>query len=815
MALFCAVGLLSAAALAFEVLLVRLISIAEWHHFAFMIISLALLGYGASGTVLAIARERLLAAFSLVFPLAAGLFGISALAGFAVSQAIPLNLLELPWDPRQLWRLLFVYLVLAVPFLFAALAIGVALARASERAGRIYSADLIGAGIGALAVIGALFALPPADCLKLIGALGLIAAACGSWRPGGRRAAAALLIAAPALALAWPDGWASPRLSPYKGLSMALALPGARVIAKRSSPLGLLTVVESPEVPFRYAPGLSLNAAEEPPRQLAVFTDGGGMTAITRFTGTLAPLAYLDLEPDALPYHLSRRSRVAVLGAGGGGEVLRALYHRARRIDAVDINPQMIDLVRSRFADFAGHLYQRPEVTVHVGEARHFIASSRRRYDVITLSSGQSFTAAAGGLHALSPGTLYTVEAFKSYLQALTPEGLLAVSFWFKVPPRAGLKLFATAIDALHRLGIRRPGAHLALVRGWRTATLVLARAPLTAAQRAAVRAFATRRGFDLAYLPGMRRGEANRHNILDRPYLFDGATALLGPRRQRFLADYAYDVRPASDDRPYFFHFLKGRTLIALLRNKGRGGFGLIDWGYPVLLATLLQAALVSVVLILLPLLAVRKTPPLAEPPGGRHRARTFGYFFALGLAFLFVEMAFIQHLQLFLGHPLYAVAVGISGFLVFAGIGSGLSRRWTARLGGARRAIGVAAVAIAALALLAVAGLPALFAVAGGLGAPARFAVALALIAPLALFMGLPFPIGLADTAARAPALVPWAWGVNGCASVLSAVLATVLAIHFGFSAVMLAAIGLYALAAALFAAPSGRRAGPGPSG
>ena len=804
MRVLAAVALLSAAALSFEVLLIRMFSIAQWHHFAYMIISLALLGYGASGTFLSFTRERLLSNFPLAFAGSAALFGLSAPAGFALSQTIPLNVLEIAWDPVQQLHLLLIYVILAVPFFCAATGIGLALAAVGENVGVVYRSDLVGAGIGALAVVGGLYVLPPGECLKAIGAIGLSAAALAGWHDRVPKALPAILIvAAAALIWTWPEDWAKPKVSPYKELSLALLAPDAEVVAERSSPLGLLTVVRSPTIPFHYAPGLSLVSGSEPPEQLGVFTDGGAMTAIARFDGRLDAFRYLDEQTSALPFHLLERPRVAVLGAGAGIDILLARMHGSRSIDAVEINPQMIQLVQRDFAEFAGGVYEDPAVSLHIAEARSFVAGAERTFDLIHVALLDSF--ASAGLHALNESTLYTVEAFDTYLNKLAAGGFLAVTRWLRVPPRDGLKMFAIAVEALGRRGVVKPGRHLALIHGWQTVTLLVKNGILTGDDIAAIREFCRKRAFDVAYYPGMDATEANRYNILERPYLFEGAAALLGPNRERFLADYGFDVSPSTDDRPYFFRFLKWRTLVELIRMPHRSGFNLIEWGYPVLLATLAQAIVASTVLILLPLAAWRRRSNRPEIRiRRRERLRVAMYFFALGLAFLFIEIAFIQRFQLFLGHPLYAVSVVLCGFLVFAGLGGGCARQCTARLGGgAVRTVAVAIAAIALLALTYIGILPSVFETLGGLPPSAKIGVTLVLIAPLAFFMGMPFPLGLADTAIGAPELVPWAWGINGCASVLSAVLATLLAIDLGFSWVVIQALVLYGIATAVFPA------------
>ena len=275
------------------------------------------------------------------------------------------------------------------------------------------------------------------------------------------------------------------------------------MIAERSSPLGLLSVVESPAIPFRHAPGLSLTAKAGPPPQLGVFTDGDGLTVINRFDGTFAKLAYLDQQTAALPFHLLGRPRTLILGAGGGADVLRALYHAARQVDAVEINPQMADLVRWDGAGFAGRLFQVPGVRLHIREARSFVEASGQRWDLIHVGLLDSFTASAAGVLALKESALYTVEAFEAYLARLEPGGILAITRWLRVPPRDSLKLFATAIAALEGLGVAAPGERLALIRSWNTATLMVKNGPLTAEDAAAIRRFAEARSVRRLLLSG------------------------------------------------------------------------------------------------------------------------------------------------------------------------------------------------------------------------------------------------------------------------------------------------------------------------
>ena len=487
-----------------------------------------------------------------------------------------------------------------------------------------------------------------------------------------------------------------------------------------------------------------------------------------------------------------------VLGAGAGGDVLQALYHRAARVDAVELNPQVVDLVERQFAGFSGRPYSQPGVSLNIGEAREFVAAGRERYDIIQVALLDSFGASSAGLHALSESFLYTVEAMQRFMAHLAPDGVLSITRWVNLPPRDTLKLFATAVVALERDGVRDPAARIVLIRSWKTATLVVKNGEVTMEDVARLREFCRLRGFDLVWYPGMHPEEADRYNRLDRPYFHEGAIALLGPQRDNFIERYKFDIAPATDDRPYFFNFFRWKTLPELLRLKDRGGLPLLEWGYPLVVATFAQALLGSAVLILLPLVWSQRAKPEDRRAG---RLRTAAYFAALGTGFMFVEIAFIQKFVLFLSHPLYAVAVVLFAFLLSAGLGSMASQRVARLVRGELAPIALPVIAI----VLQIAGyllaLPGMFETLIGLPDAVRIALAVLLILPLGMCMGMPFPLGLQALSAQAPQLVPWAWGINACTSVTGAVLATLLAIHLGFISVLCAAAALYVLAVAVF--------------
>jgi len=786
--------LVSAAAIGYEILLMRVLSIVQWYHFAYMIISLALLGYGASGTFIALFRRTLERHFELAFASCALFFSVAMVASFVVGQRVPFNALEIIWDSMQFPLLSLMYFVFFVPFFFAACCIGLAFTCRSDEISRLYFFDLVGGGTGAILIVGVLYVVFPQSALIVLVALALIA----SILVGSRQIArlplklGQLSWLVVLMVIALGDGL-SLRASEYKGLSQALHVVDSRVLAQGSSPLGLLTVVDSPTVPIRLAPGLSFNTRHIPPEQLAVFTDADGMSAITHYDGNPSSIGYLGDETAALPYQLLNEPEVLILGSGGGTDVLMALFHDASRVDAVELNPRMTELVAHTYADFAGRIYDDSRVTVHTAEARGFVAQNKRKYDLIQIGLLDSFAATGAGVHALSESYLYTVEAIREYIADLRPGGLLAITRWIKSPPRDSLKLAATAIEALAQDGSADPGRRLAVIRNWNTVTLLVRNGEFVDDDVEVIRDFARSRSFDTAYFPGIDVTDTNRFNLLDEPWIYDGIVSMLRDNTNAYFEQYKFYVKPATDDRPYFSHFFKWSYLPEVLALRSAGGAGLIEWGYLILVTTLVQAVVAGGLLILLPLSQIRRTWT-----GG---VRYGTYFLLLGLAFLFVEIAFIQKFTLFLSHPLYAVAVVLASFLVFAGSGSAYSARmagWTVAPG--FRPVSIAVAGIVGIAVVYLLALPPLFGWLIGMADALRILVAIALIAPLAFFMGMPFPLGLRRVAAEAPDFVPWAWGINGFASVVSAVLAMLLAIHFGFTVVILLALLLYVAAAAL---------------
>ena len=785
-----ALAVISAAILAYEVLLVRLFAIVQWHHFAFMAISVALLGFGISGALLAVCRNWAERHSAQIFNVSAVIFGITAPAAFLLAQSLPFNALAVIWRPSQLLYLGIIYLLLAVPFTAGAACIGVAFLEGKVEPGRVYLWNLLGSGAGALGVLAPLSVLPPMACLALVGGLGFAASAISLARDGNLRGLVLIAALTGAVGLSWtlsPSAWMSLRISEFKGQSQSLDVHDARLIAERSGPLALLSVIESPSVPFRFAPGLSLQSPALPPAQLGVFADGEFADAIDIWDGRPESLAYLNQSTDALAYSLTQSPEVLVLGAGAGRLVRQAIVHGASRIDAVERNPDLHRLVAEDFADRAGNVFARRDVITHIADPRHFLTASARNWDLIIYPY---IAGDPGGSLSLTESYLHTGEALQSAYRRLRPGGWLSITSRVELPPRIMPKLLSTLEHALNpeRTGERRTG--LIVIRGITTVTVLVKRGAVSPSDIAATRTFAESRAFDLVHYPGMAVEEANRRIVLESPVFFEIASALTGEQPLDLVASYKFDITPATDDKPYFFDFFRWATLPELLALGPAGGAALLELGELIVLATLVQAMAISLLLVLLPLRG-----RILRPKPTRTALRFGAYFLALGLGFMFIEIAWIQKFVLFVGHPLYAIAVALTGFLVFAGIGAALSARLERHLPQAGNlAIGTAVMAIAVIALGYLAVLPPLFDALATLSDAMRIVIALALIAPLAFFMGMPFPLGLALVARSDPDFVPWAWGLNGCASVVGVTAATLVTMHFGFKAAVAAAVAIY---------------------
>ena len=734
-----AVFAISVALLAFEILLLRFFSIQHFHHFAYAVISIAMLGAGASGTLLALLRERVRGRERRAFAGAAAAFAVLVVACPAAARLVPFEPTALVWSAREWAALLVVALVLALPFFAGTAAVILAMLARPARTAALYAANLAGSGAGALVAL-ALLGLP------------------SPWRA---------------------------HVSAFKALPQVESYPGARRVGERWSPLGWVVAVRTPA--FHHAPGLSLGYAGRVPPEVAVFVDGDLAGGAVDWGSDPEAAGFVDWLPSAAAYHVEPARDVLVIGAGPGLEVLAALRHGARRVVAVELDPQLIALTRGALAP-ASDVYRDRRVELVVGDARSVAARTAERFGLVVLAPSEAFGSAAAGLHALAEDHLTTVEAVRAWLRLLAPGGTLVLPRWVRAPPRDDVRMILTAGAALRASGDTVPGEHLVCLRGWSAAVILVRPAGFAPDARARLAAFARSRLLDIDWLAGPAPAGTPEFNRLERPVAREAALAVArGPERAAaFVADYAFDLRPPTDDRPYFGHFIRLGTLRRLLALGAASWLPFAEWGYVAVLATTLQGALAATVLMLVPAAVLSRR----RPPGSTSLAVIGGYFGAIGLGYLLVEMALIQQLQLLLGHPVYAVTAAVAGLLAFSGAGS----LWSARLAAGWKPAAV----VAALVLVDLALVPAVVRGAQPLGLAARAAVGVGVLAPLGIAMGTPFPTGLRGFTADRPGALAWAWAVNGFASVVAAGAATLIAVEWGWRWVLVGGAGCYAAAA-----------------
>jgi len=786
-----AIGLISLAAIAAELAMMRSLSLRFWHYFGYLVISVALLGFGAGGTAVTLGRRRILAhlrpwlcalafAFALALPLCSFL-----------ATRVDLNVQFLAWDLGQIGRVALVELLMFVPFFLAGTFVAAVLLEGPGRINGHYAANLVGSGLGAIAAVAGMYVLSNERLAA--------AAAAAAWLAGAvllpRRKTAALwacAIAAGVLVLSSP-AFQRPAISQYKMLSLVKAMPGTETIHRDHGPLGRIDVVAG-EV-LHYAPGLSLQYTDDVPPHAVLMTDGD-LAGVIYDCKKRRDWLFMDYTTAAAAYHLRPRARpapaVLIADAAGGADIGLASFHRSRAIVALQMNRQIIDAMTGPLAGRGGSIYRGPGVTVVNAEPRGYLAGAGAPGEGFDIIQVHLAGASAAGLNATQESYLYTVEAFGAMLRHLSDGGVLCATCQPRHPPRDALRLLDTAAQALRRMGME-PAQHLAMIRSLATVTVMASNRRLTAKETDRLRRFCDERGFDLCYLPGIAAAQANRYHVLDEPYYFQAARSLLGRRRQEFLDNYLFDVPARTDDRPYFFHFFRWRSLPTLFDQLGRSGRAFLEIDYLMLAAAVAQSVLMAAVMIVLPL-----APGVRSLTNAPRKAATLGYFLLLGAGFMLLEMGLLQKLILYLSHPIYSAAVAIASFLIFAGLGSQLSRYWPMS---GRRLAGVAAGAVVAIALLYLLGMDGWLRLTQSRPIAIRALIAAATIAPLAFAMGHMLPAGLRRVSVAAPNVVSWAWAANGFASVAATVAAPLLAMNVGFRLLVVAAVGCYAAAGLLF--------------
>lgn len=779
------IGLFSATVLMFQVTLTRLFSVAQFYHFAFLVVSLALLGFGASGSLLAAWPRLRGASWRPVYALA---FGPATVLAYFVLNRWSFDSYAIAWDRTQVWRLLANLVFLAIPFTFAGAAIGAFLSDERLSAGAVYGANMIGSALGA--ALTPLLLAEIGDARIILLCSGLAAGAALLLAPLVDRAHAravvvmsALLLLASAAGLLFPPDALQIEPSPYKALAFYQRNPDATLEAPRTNAYSRLDIVHSDTI--HSAPGLSMAYLSAPPPEIGLLIDGDNLLPVLQDAAT--PTAFAEAMPASIALALRDQPEMLVLGAGGGMDVWIARALGAASVVAVEPNSLVTDTLRHDLRAWSG-LADDPRITLEHAEVRTYARNTGRRFDIVQLALTDAYRPVTSGAFTLTENYTYTVEGFQAYLDLLAEDGLLVVTRWLQTPPSEELRTLGLILAALDASGAGHPAEHILAFRTFQTVTFVIKASPLTQDEVELALAEAERLRADMVLAPDLPPEAINRYARLPEPVYHTTFAALLASEdRDAFYAAYDFDVRPPTDNRPFFFHFFKWRQTPAILENLGRTWQPFGGSGYFVLIALLIFTSAAALVFVLLPVgLRPRFRAALGASGAGRS-ARVMAYFGALGLAYLLIEVATIQQFVLLLGQPTLAIATVLGTLLLFSGIGSAVSDRlpW-----------GAALMLLAALAIV----WPWLIDLAGRALLPlplaARWPLSVALLAPLGFLMGVPFARGI--TAIRhAPDLVPWAWAINGSASVISAVVAALLALSLGFGWVVGIGGALYGVA------------------
>lgn len=762
------------AVLLLEVSYTRVFSFKLVYYFTYLVIGIAMLGLGAGGVLVAIAPRLRAASMGTVCRWCGLTAGIAVAAGYVLVATVPLNLFELvvglthrdvTGTALESAKLLAICVTLLAPFLLAGIVLAWVFATHTARIGRLYAADLAGAGLACALCIPLMTHLGPPGTIWLAGAA-FVLAAVPSAAAAGRRwlvpvVAAALLIGGGAT-----TPWRLPDPVPDR-----FKVQTTNAIESRWSPVFRVDVF--PEIQGRPS--------------MFVTHDALLGTAIQRFDGDVAGLTAFETSDRSYPFRvLQPGSEVAIIGSAGGHEILVSLYFGASHVTGVELNPVTIDLLRNRFADYTGRFAYHPRVTMLNAEGRSFLESSPERYDLIWFVAPDSYAAmnaATSGAFVLVESYLYTVEMVETALTRLDAGGVVCAQFGeidFDGQPNRTTRYVATVREALSRLGIAEPARHVLVTSvpsfgTMRAATVIARRTPFTAEEVERFRV-AT------AGIPDGRLEFAWTVPPDGQP--FDAVLTTPAADLPAWFAGHRFLVDPVFDDAPFFWHFVSFRRALFDTHGNVEEGFG-----ERVLVLLIVVGTVLGAVFLLLPLVVIRATWRTIP-----HKTTTAVYFAALGLGFMFIEVGLIQRLTLFLGYPTHSLTVTLFALLASTGVGSLLSERSTAAWPRALVVYGAALLVLvagyeAALTPIVRAGI--------GWSFPVRVATTVALLAPLGLCLGAFMPIGLhavAGATVHREAFVAWAWAVNGFCSVVSSVLATLLSMTIGFDGVMACGAGLY---------------------
>ena len=770
-----AIGLISAAIIAFQLILMQILSYVQWYHFAYMIISIALLGFGAAGTFLTIFQQKLEKNYYTLFPflLIVTAILIPVVVGIANSEAVRFDSLLIFQDSRHIGKLILTYFIFFLPFLTGALAIGMSFSKFADQIGKIYFSNLIGSGIGGIIALFFMQWIIPEQqsfAVAILAFLGGIVSL-----PKNKKSLIRIIVPLSTLILIilffYP-----PRLTPseYKDISKTMLLPDAKVEYQKSTPHGFVEIVSSPIL--RYAPGVSLAYRDSFPIRKVVFNNGNWMGCLLPQPLEANETNILDYTPQALPYHIDNIKNALIINAGTGENVLLALSHQVARITANETNPEIFNILRQSFEGF----YQ---VQPYQTMPRTLLTPDTNKYDLIELPIIGSFFGNSG-LNAVEPRYELTIEALREMWSKLSEKGMISLSCWMDYPVRNAYRLLATISLLLDENDIAHPPHHVVAIRSWCAITFLVKKSPFKRDEINKVRLFCENRMFDPLVLPEKQEIERDKYNILQDTTFFTHVDQLLSHEKETLIRQYPYRIHPTTDDRPFFFQFVRFKQIPQLISSIREKNFPFLDIGYVLIILTFVQIVLIAAIFILLPL--------SFRPWKSRNKKWVLMYFSGLGLAYMFLEMVFIQHFTFYFGEPTYAASATLGILLFTSGLGSYYSGK---SQNNKKMRLAIPLVIAAILVLYAFVLSPILTATIG-IALPLKITIAVVLLGTLGFFLGMPFPIGIDYLSGKNTDDIPWAWALNGYFSVISTVLATIISVELGYLLLLSMAAFIYAL-------------------
>jgi hypothetical protein len=787
--LLAAIFFVSLSTLAFEILLARVFSIGQWNHLSFMVIGIALFGFAAAGSFLCIldARKKnweTLLASKVSIAVLIAMYSSGTLSAFVGLNKLPLDYFRLPLEPAQSLYLLTAFILLAFPFFLAGLVITLGYVLLPEKIGLVYFASMAGSACGAVIPAIGLPYLGEERLIVISALLPLVTMPFCVLLPRGIRTSGkkgplavrtvvglyGLAVLSFAVFLMTAKGFSiiGVKPSPYKALSQILQFPNTRVAETADGIRGRTERVETPYV--RFAPGLSLKYTQALPSQEITFRDGDHPFVLYHLPSANDAYFAKYTLPYSGYYLTSNPQRVLLILNGGGSAIADAVASGAVQITLVLGNPQLARMVQTH--------YNLPVIRQN---SRAFLARSEDRFDIIQV---EDWGASIPGADALNQSHLLTGNAFRAYLQHLTPQGVVIVSRKLLLPPADIIRLWAEAYEALKDFGFKKPQNHLAVLRNWDTYTLLVSAKSLE--HSATLRKFAIDLNFDLVWLPHITKDMVNRFNMFDEAYHFLEINRLAGfykeGKEKDYFRAYLLDVAPQSDNRPFPGRFLKWAKVKALYKSMGSRLYALLMSGEVVVSVVFFEALVVAVILLFLPLFFITKG--VRKPSSSQ-----VIFFLGVGAGFMFSELFFIKRFILIFGDPVISFTIVLAAILVFAGLGGLWVQRKKAA--GLRNSL-IALVAVLVLTLIVMNfGIHYLLRLSG----IRRYIAAILLMFPAGFLMGLPFPLGMRYIL-KNPGQRAYAWSSNGCASVLTSIASAQIALSYGIPYILGCAVSAYLL-------------------